>query len=110
MKTRLSKNTNKTLHNIFKSINKHKSYLYIKNKSIFVKIFFWVFFIFYWILSFLVPFLPLSFLFILLWFWIIFNIKTVKSNFLYFINKTRIKYFLIICYIKIFKRVKNKKS
>jgi hypothetical protein len=108
MKTRFSKELTKKLHKLFLGIKKNKLYLFMKDRHLSVKIFIWVFMILFGILWFIVPIIPFSIFFMFLWLAFIFEIKTIKRKFLYLINKTRIKHFLIIFYIKIFKRVKNK--
>lgn len=110
MKTRISKELTKKLHKLFLNIKKNKMYLSMKDRPLWVKIFIWVFLILFGILGFIIPIIPFSIFFMFLWFVFIFEIKAVKRKFLFLINKSRIKHFLIIFYIKIFKKSKNKKS
>lgn len=111
MKNRLKKQFKNYIHNLFLYLKKNRFYIWIKKSNIFYRAFISTFLIVYWIIAFIMPFIPFWIITLFLWFILIYEPNYVKSKFFYIVYKTKIKYYLAKLYFKykIFKHYSDKK-
>ena len=106
MKNRYKKKSKHYIQHLFKKISQSKGYKYIIKWHYIIRLILGILFIIYWIVAFIIPFIPGAIFSIILGALIISGrVNFIKSKFLYFINYLRIKIFFLKIYekYKIFK-------
>ncbi|MBS8122429.1 hypothetical protein VAMP_18n118 [Candidatus Vampirococcus lugosii] len=98
MKKKINKNFKTKVNNLFKLIKKNKIFKYCWKTHYIFRICIGIIILLFGIFAYLTP-TPFATLILFLGLALIFPIKKIKSNFLYIINKTYIKHYIISIYL-----------
>jgi uncharacterized membrane protein len=100
MKNKVTKESRKDIKDFFKKLSKSKIFQFLINLPFLIRFILSIIFFTYWIIAFILPFLPLWTASIILAILFVYpNIKAIQSKTLYYLNKSWIKRKIIDWYV-----------